>query len=101
MHQYTSKDFVFNLVLALTGADLNTIPEPEHTELVHDCLALFIDYISHYIQTNYSVKDAIRVKSAYETGDDILKTFPELIPMYEAAYNDFLKWLKTSLLHAQ
>jgi hypothetical protein len=100
MHQYSKNDFVYNLVLTLTGADLHSVPESHQAELVSDCLSLFIDYISFYIQENYSVKDAIRIKSAYETGDDILKTFPELVPMYEAAYSAFLEWLKTNLNHA-
>ena len=100
MHQYSDNDFVYNLVLTLTGADLNQVAHEHKDDLVHECLTLFIDYISHYIQEKYSVKDAIRIRTAYETGDDILKTFPELVPMYNEAYGAFLDWLKQTLPHA-
>lgn len=97
MNQLTNNDFVYNLVLSLTGVDLHTVASSQAEELVHECLTLFIDFISFYIQENYSLKDAIRIRSAYETGDNILQTFPELVPMYEAAYSAFLAWLEKSI----
>lgn len=101
MNTYLETDFVYNLVLTLTGVDVNKVPEEYQDDIVSECLTLFIDYISYYIQEKYSVKDAIRIRTAYETGDNILTTFPELVPMYEEAYAAFINWLKENLTHAQ
>lgn len=97
MHQFHQDDFVYNLVLSLTGIDLHRVSDEHVHELVHECLTLFIDYISYYIQEHYSLKDAIRIRTAYETGDNIMQTFPELVPMYEAAYAAFLHWLEQTI----
>ena len=93
MYSHVNNEFVYNLVLSLTGVDIKTIDSKHVDELVIDCLNLFMDYISEYVQEKYSHKDAIRLRTAYETGEDMLKTFPELIPMYEDAYQAFLVWL--------
>jgi len=94
---YSPDSFVYNLVLTLTGVKLDELTAEQAHELAQECINLYIDFITHYVQEKYSLKDSIRLRSAYESGEDVLTNFPELVPMYEEAYAAFLQWLENNL----
>lgn len=97
MHRYPEDEFVYKLVMTLTGVDLHSL-DAERADLVaQECLTLFIDFICSYVEQNFSLKDSIRLRGAYESGKDILENFPELMPMYEEAYAAFLTWVEKQI----
>ena len=92
---YTKSEFVCSLVAAITGVDVQTLPEEESNNLAQNCIVFFIDYIVDYIEKNYNLKDAIRIRTMYETGDDLFLHFPDLKEKYSRAYNSFVAYIQT------
>jgi hypothetical protein len=87
-------DFVATLVMAITGVDINTLGEDDSLKLRNDCLDFYMDYVVSFVEKKYGFRDAIRLKTAYETGEDVLATFPELGERYNEAFHAFLDKLQ-------
>jgi hypothetical protein len=88
------QSFISKLVEAVTGILFTDINQEIKASVVHDCLQFFVDYIIEYVTSYHSVKDAIRIKTAFETGENMFQSFPELEGMYSEAYRHFLDSLK-------
>jgi hypothetical protein len=86
--------FTEKLVEAVTGVVFNQVNSEIKDSVVVDCLTFFVDYIIEYVTTNYSLKDAIRIKTSFETGQNLFASFPELESMYAEAYKHFLDSLQ-------
>lgn len=87
-------EFVEALVLAITGVSVYEIETQKQDEVIKECVNFFIDYIYNYISEKYSIKDAIRIKTSYETGEEVFEIFPDLKVKYKEAYHDFINFLK-------
>lgn len=92
---YSDSEFVCSLVAAMTGVDLKKNKGESGENLAQNCVVFFIDYIADFIERKYGLKDAIRIRTIYETGDDLFLHFPDLKEKYSNAYNSFVAYLET------
>ena len=90
---FLDSEFVQSLVQAITGHHLHELPEQNRHQTALDCVAFFVDFIVDFFEKQFEVKDAIRIKTVYESGHDLFETFPDLKHKYEQAYQAFLHLL--------
>lgn len=93
---YINSEFVCSLVSAMTGVNLKETDTPEkNMDIAQNCVVFFIDYIADFIERKYGIKDALRIRAIYETGDDLFLSFPDLKEKYVHAYNSFVAYLES------
>ena len=87
-------EFVQSLVLAMTGVNLTSVDATKQSSLAQECLDIFMGFILDYVEKKFGFRDSIRIKTAYETGQDLFTTFPDLKSEYEEAYAAFIEMLE-------
>ncbi len=89
-----TKEFLLNLVPAITGYHLDELEEESQEEVFEMCVGFFVDFIADYLKENYSKSDAIRFKTAFTAGEEVFEKFPDLEEkVFKAgeAFFDFLE----------
>lgn len=84
------KQFINNLVMAITGSDLASYNKDFQPKLAASCTKAFTDYIGKYIREKYGEMDSLRIRSALKYPGDIFVRFPDLKNKYDEAYQSFL-----------
>lgn len=90
---FLDSEFVQSLVQAITGHHLHDLPEAHRHQTALDCIHFFVDFIIDFFEKQFEVKDAIRIKTVYESGHELFETFPDLKEKYDQAYQAFLHLL--------
>jgi hypothetical protein len=83
-------EFLSLLVQAVTGIDPKELPEDKRLEIENKVVAIFSDYIVAFVGEKYGEKDAMRLKAARQTGEDVFTKFTDLGPKFDEAYQSFL-----------
>ena len=91
----SNEEFLSLLVQAVTGIDPKELPEDKKREIENKVVAIFSDYIVAYVGEKYGEKDAVRLKAARQTGEDVFTKFADLGTKFDEAYQSFLDNLET------
>jgi hypothetical protein len=88
-------EFVNAIVLAMTGYSPLDVDISEREKVVTDCINIFSDYLIKFVELQYGVADATRLKASQKFEDQTVFTkFSELGPKFDAAYDSFLALLE-------
>ncbi|MEM1311868.1 MAG: hypothetical protein AAGF07_00180 [Patescibacteria group bacterium] len=83
--------FVNHLVLAITGYSPFDIDISERESVVNNCVQIFSDYLTKYVELRYGTQDATRLKASQKFSDtNVFSKFAELGPKFDEAYNSFM-----------
>jgi hypothetical protein len=88
-------EFTQNLVTAMLGVQIAYIKPEKQDEMVEKCKTIFKDFMYGYFSENFSQVDLIRLKAA-QAQAGMFEKFPDLVPKFEQAYQEFLKQLELS-----
>ena len=88
-------EFTQNLVTAMLGVQIDLIKQEKQEEMVEKCKTIFKDFMYGYFGENYTQVDLIRLKAA-QSQDGMFDKFPDLVPKFEKAYQEFLEQLEIS-----
>ena len=91
----SNEEFLSLLVQAVTGIDPKELPEDKKLEIENKVVAIFSDYIIAFVGEKYGDKDAMRLKVARQTGEDVFSKFADLGSKFDEAYQSFLDNLET------
>ena len=91
----SNEEFLSLLVQAVTGIDPKELPEDKKREIENKVVAIFSDYIVAFVGEKYGEKDAVRLKAARQTGEDVFTKFADLGTKFDEAYQSFLDNLET------
>jgi hypothetical protein len=91
----SNEEFLSLLVQAVTGIDPKELPEDKKREIENKVVAIFSDYIVAFVGEKYGEKDAMRLKAARQTGEDVFSKFADLGTKFDEAYQSFLDNLET------
>ena len=86
----SNEEFLSLLVQAVTGIDPSELPEDKKQEIENKVVAIFSDYIVAFVGEKYGEKDAMRLKAARQTGEDVFTKFADLGTKFDEAYQSFL-----------
>jgi hypothetical protein len=86
----SNEEFLSLLVQAVTGVDPKELPEDKKQEIENKVVAIFSDYIVAFVGEKYGEKDAMRLKAARQTGEDVFTKFADLGTKFDEAYQSFL-----------
>lgn len=86
----SNEEFLALLVQAVTGIDSKDLPQDKKQEIENKVVAIFSDYIVAYVGEKYGEKDAMRLKAARQTGEDVFSKFADLGTKFDEAYHSFL-----------
>jgi hypothetical protein len=83
------------LVLAMTGYSPLDIDSSERERVISECVKIFSDYLIKFVELQYGVADATRLKASQKFEDQTVFTkFAELGPKFDAAYDSFIGLLE-------
>lgn len=86
----SNQEFLSLLVQAVTGIDPKDLPDDKRLEIENKVVAIFSDYIVSFVGEKYGEKDAMRLKAARQTGEDVFSKFADLGAKFDEAYQSFL-----------
>ena len=86
----SNDEFLTLLVQAVTGIDPKDLPADKKQEIENKVVAIFSDYIVAFVGEKYGEKDAMRLKAARQTGEDVFSKFADLGEKFDEAYQSFL-----------
>ena len=89
-------EFLDLLIKAMTGVAIQDIPEEKRKEVVEKCIKIFSDYIINYVEIKFGKKDAVRLRAAQNTNEDMFAKFEDLGEKFDEAYHSFLDNLEKS-----
>ena len=89
-------DFLDLLIKAMTGVPVSEIPAEKRQDVVEKCIKIFSDYIINYVEIKFSKKDAVRLKAAQQSNENMFNKFKYLGPKFDEAYHSFLDNLEKS-----
>ena len=85
-----NNEFLTLLVQAVTGINPSDLPAEKRQEIENKVVAIFSDYIVVFVSEKYGEKDAMRLKVARQTGEDVFSKFADLGEKFDEAYQSFL-----------
>jgi hypothetical protein len=86
--------FLNTLVMAILGYSINDIPEDKKQSTILECVTIFNEFITSFVEIKYGKVEATRLKAAQNFQDPkIFTKFAELGDIYEEAYTAFTKFL--------
>ncbi len=89
------EELIEMLVQAITGFELQELPQSSQQQVVQRCTDMFVSYIINYVQTTHGTKAANKLKgiAIYDT-PEIFDKNPELEPMFNEAFSAFVTNIK-------
>lgn len=88
-------EFTQNLVTAMLGVQIAFIKPEKQTDMVNKCKTIFKDFMYGYFSENFNQIDLMRLKTS-QAQAGMFDKFPDLVPKFEKAYQEFLVQLELS-----
>jgi hypothetical protein len=93
---YQELAFVDNLVKAITGRSLESIPDANKALIVEKTMNIYQNYIIGYFKQHFDDKAQMRIKQVIREEKTILfEKFPDLQTQFDEAYTSFIQYIST------
>lgn len=92
----TTNDLVFcnSLVKAITGMNLDSIPDQSKSSIIENCLEIYQNYIIGYFKEHFDKNDIIRIQQVIKDGNtDLFNKFEDLNSKFDEAYQSFIQYI--------
>ncbi len=93
---YKELAFVDNLVKAITGRSLESIPDENKSAIVEKTMSIYQNYIIGYFKEHFDEKAQMRIKQVIrEEKTDLFDKFSDLQAQFDEAYTSFIQYIST------
>jgi hypothetical protein len=101
-NSFFSQKFIFSLVAAITGKNLDQIitqnSDQEVKKIVKECTEIMTNSILNYVENKYGKTSSLRLKACLITEDkNVFHKYPELENYLDEAMNNFLNQLESTI----